>query len=305
MGKFLSLLVLLALFGQLVHAASINNPVALLAPGRPHVEDKGATLENGPWQADILISLMEPWRYENIDMDMPQMFALFESGDVESPEGMERRDLLEDMEEIRYLDKKAWSANVALSKVGPHIFVLESKPWWDEKDSKYRQYLAKSIIFSGAADKGWNKPAGLRLEIMPLTRPMGLYSPCLFSGQVLQEGKAAANIAVTVGHINENGTSAATPWHGALRVMTDSEGLFSVVLNEPGWWYCEAAIPGEPLKGSDGEIKPLELSSVFWLYVDPAPGKADAKLSFYAPGKAEFSGPAIGRDKMLLPGRLG
>lgn len=305
MGKFLPILVLLALFGQSAYAAGINNPVALLAPGRPHVEDKGATLENGPWQADILISLMEPWRYENIDMDMPQMFALFEPGEAESSEGMERRDLLEDMEEIRYLDKKAWSANVALSKVGPHIFVLESKPWWDEKNHKYRQYLAKSIIFSGAVDKGWNKPAGLSLEIMPLTRPMGLYSPCLFSGQVLRDGKPGANIAVTVGHINETGTDAATPWHGALRVMTNSEGLFSVVLNEPGWWYCEAAIPGEPLRGSDGETKPMDLSSVFWLYVDPAPGKAGAKVSFYVPENRNFPNPDMRRDKMLLPARLG
>lgn len=275
MPKLLLSLLFLCLFAMLAHGAGIAaNPVALLAPGRPHVEDKGASLESGPWQADILISLMEPWLYENIDMDMPQMFALFEPFDGENPGSLERRDLLGDLEEIRYLDKKAWSANVAISKSGPHIFVLESKPWWDEKNLKYRQYLAKSIIFSGGEDNGWNQPVALALEIVPLTRPMGLYSPCLFSGVVLHNGKPAANIAVTVGHVNENGLKPATPWHEAMRVMTNSGGQFNVILNDPGWWYCEAAMPGEPLKGGDGEMKPLDLSSVFWLYVDPAPARS-------------------------------
>lgn len=258
-------------------SSSSSRPVMLLAPARPHPEEhvtKHDSLENGDdpkLQTDVLISLMEPFVYENIDMDTPQMFAVLEPPIEEEGTGLERRDLLGDLEEIRYLNKKAWNANVALKKAGAHIFVLESKPWWDEKVHKYRQHLSKSIILSGSSDFGWNLPADLPLEIMPLHRPVGLYAPCLFSGIVLKDGKSVPDVPVRVGHINENGLESVSLWHEVMVTRTDSAGKFSIIFNEPGWWYCEATVPGEPLKGADGSLKEVELSSIMWLYVDPLP----------------------------------
>ena len=75
--------------------------------------------------------------------------------------------------------------------------------------------------------------------------------------------------------INTEKRSAPTSWHEDIAARTDAKGEFAFVLNQPGWWCCMASVPGVPLKGPDGQPKPLQLGSLFWLYVDsPA---ADAR----------------------------
>lgn len=68
--------------------------------------------------------------------------------------------------------------------------------------------------------------------------------------------------------INTDKSSAPTPWHEQLEARTDGAGQFSFVLNQAGWWCCMAVASGDPLRGPDGQAKPLELAALFWLYVD-------------------------------------
>ena len=225
-------------------------------------------------EVDVLISMMRPFRHEGLPMDMPQLFAVLRYDDnTPAKDGVlqpERHDLLGDVEEIRYLDQKAWGANVALSRPGLYQFVIEARPWWDAARDRFVQHYVKTTLPVYGVERGWELPVGQHFEIQPLTRPFGLTAPALFSGRVLFNGKPLDNAPVRMSRINTDKQSAPTPWQEELAARTDKNGQFAFVLNQPGWWCCAAVAAGDPLKGPDGQSKPLELGALLWLYVDGA-----------------------------------
>ena len=223
-------------------------------------------------EVDVLITMMRPFLYEGLVMDMPQMFAVLRY-DSTTPikDGVaqpERRDLLGDMEEIRYLNQKAWGANVALTKPGLYQFIIEGRPWWDAAHGRFLQHYVKTTLPVYGVERGWSLPVGQRFEIVPLSRPFGLTAPAMFSGVVLMDGKPLAAASVRMSRINTEKRPVPTSWHEDIAARTNNKGEFSFVLNQPGWWCCMASIPGDPLKGPDGQPKPLQLGTLFWLYVD-------------------------------------
>ena len=299
---------LCAVFSLAGIPASADAPVSLLVPSRhivsqPEIPDRSdAPQKNGektgaktaakpeapaeapekraePEEVDILLSLMRPFLHEGLSVDMPQLFAVLRhDADAAAPEGgpvPERRDLLGDVEEIRYLDQKAWGANVALDKPGLYHFILEGRPWWDEERQTFLWHQAKVTLPVHGVERGWNEAAGQSFEIVPLVRPFGLHVPALFSGRVLLDGRPLADVPVRMARINADGASPAGPWHEDMAGVSDAVGEFAFVLAQPGWWCCEALTSGAPLKGPDGELKPVERAALFWLFVEGTPPTKD------------------------------
>ena len=241
---------------------------AAQAPAEPQIDE----------ELDVLITMMRPFQYEGLVMDMPQMFAVLRY-DSTTPikDGVaqpERRDLLGDLEEIRYLNQKAWGANVALTKPGLYQFIIEGRPWWDAAHGRYLQHYVKTTLPVYGVERGWSLPVGQRFEIVPLSRPFGLTAPTMFSGVVLMDGKPLAAASVRMARINTEKRTVPTSWHEDIAARTNNKGEFSFVLNQPGWWCCMASIPGDPLKGPDGQPKPLQMGAMFWLYVDSLSSEA-------------------------------
>ncbi|MDR1659770.1 MAG: DUF4198 domain-containing protein [Desulfovibrio sp.] len=232
--------------------------------------------ENGPAgigeEVDLLITRMQPFTLNCLVMDMPELFAVLRYDDtMPVSNGVlrgERLDLLGDLEEIRYLDKKAWAANVALDKPGLYQFSIDSRPWWDVRRDRFVQHYVKTMLPVYGVERGWDTPAGQRFEIQPLVRPFGLTAPALFSGRALLNGEPLRGAAVRLARVNTNKSVAPTRWHEELASISDAAGQFAFVVNQPGWWCCMALTPGDPLKGPDGAPRPLELGALFWFYVD-------------------------------------
>lgn len=248
--------------------AAEETPAPPPAPELPAIDE----------QVDVLITMMRPFQNQGLVMDMPQLFAVLRY-DNASPvkDGLiqpERRDLLGDVEEIGYLDQKAWGANVALAHPGLYQFIIEGRPWWDAAHGQFLQHYVKAVLPVYGVERGWDQAVGQTFEIQPLVRPFGLTAPALFSGVVLLHGKPLANASVRMSRINTEKRTVPTPWHEEMAARSDKAGQFSFILNQPGWWYCVAITPGDPLKGPDGQPKALNLGAVFWLYVD---GAADAR----------------------------
>ena len=80
--------------------------------------------------------------------------------------------------------------------------------------------------------------------------------------------KPLAAASVRMARINTEKRTVPTSWHEDIAARTNTTGEISFVLNQPGWWCCMASIPGDPLKGPDGQPKPLQMGALFWLYVD-------------------------------------
>lgn len=259
-----------------------GDPASAQAPAHPGADaptpPPAPELPSIDEQVDVLITMMRPFQNQGLVMDMPQLFAVLRY-DNASPvkDGLvqpERRDLLGDVEEIGYLDQKAWGANVALTTPGLYQFIIEGRPWWDAAQGQFLQHYVKTMLPVHGVERGWDQPVGQTFEIQALTRPFGLTAPALFTGVALLNGKPLPNAAVRMARINTEKRSVPTPWHEELSARTDKAGQFSFILNQPGWWCCTANTPGDPLKGSDGAPKPLSLGALLWLYVD---GQADAR----------------------------
>lgn len=238
------------------------------------VPGAGGEPSTDPAEVDILLSMMRPFLHAGVEVDMPQLFAvLLHDADPDAEQGgaqPERRDLLGDVEEIRYLDHKAWGANVALDKPGLYQFIVEGRPWWDEERQSFLRHQATMTLSVHGVDRGWNEATGQSFEIVPLTRPFGLMAPALFSGRILLDGKPLADAKVRMVRINSDGATAPTPWHEDLAGVSNSAGEFSFLLAQPGWWCVEALTAGPPLKGPDGELKPVERGALYWFFVDGA-----------------------------------
>lgn len=227
-------------------------------------------------ELDLLITLMRPEDHSCLDMEMPQLVSVLRF-DAQTPveQGQlmgERRDLLGDLEEIRYLDSRAWGVNVAIGKPGLYHFMIETRPRWSESRQRYEQEFVKTTVPVHGESRGWETPCGLRLEVVPRTRPFGLAAPCLFSAQIRWQGAPLPGAHVRMYRINTDKTAPAlpTPWHGSLEARADADGNVAFVLNRSGWWCCVAETDGDPLKGPDGAPRPLRFGGVFWLYVDDA-----------------------------------
>ncbi len=223
-------------------------------------------------EVNLLVVGMEPSRHEAIPMDPPRILTIYRfDGNSEKPEvPVMREDRLGDIEETHYLNQKAWGANVGLARPGLYQFVIETQPWWSAENAGFAQHVVKSMVPVHGESAGWEAPLGLAFEIVPRTRPFGLFSPSLFSGTVLVNGRPEKGLKIHIFRINTEDETSPTPWHEEMVALSGEDGVFSVVLNRPGWWCCMATREGAPLKSRNGQLSPLRLSTLFWLYVDAA-----------------------------------
>jgi uncharacterized GH25 family protein len=217
---------------------------------------------------DVSIAFGHPFAQMAVDMDMVQMFAAIKYPLQENGQTT-RREFLDTLKPAKYLRKTAWAGTIPLPDPGLYQLVLETRPYWEAQQGIFLQQFAQTLVPVQECERGWEIPVGLKLEILPLTRPFGLTAPALFTGRVLLDGKSLPNAPIRIEYLNEDKRTVPTSYHQTQRVRTDERGVFSFVCPHPGWWGLAAVTKGAPLKGPDGQPKNTELSGVLWLHVDP------------------------------------
>jgi uncharacterized GH25 family protein len=219
-------------------------------------------------ELSVSIAFGHPFAQTATDMDLVQMVAAINyhlAADGQST----RREFLDTLKPVKYLKKNAWAGTIPLPEPGLYQLVMETRPYWEEKQGIFLQQVAQTLVPVQGYEYGWDIPVGLKLEILPLTRPFGLAAPALFTGRVLLDGKALSDTPVRIEYLNEDKRVVPSTHHQTQRVRTDAHGTFSFICPHPGWWGLAAVTSGDPLKGPDGQSKNTELSGVLWLYVDP------------------------------------
>lgn len=163
-----------------------------------------------------------------------------------------------------------YEATYLFKAPGDYLFYLVPRPYFEEDEGRFIQQITKVVVNAYGAEEGWDKAVGLPVEIIPLTRPYGLFEGQLFRGLVLKEGRPAAHIKVEVEYYNRDCQWALKPPFETQVVKTDAQGVFSYSLPWAGWWGFSALTEGGVLKRA-GRSYPLELDAVIWIKAYPRP----------------------------------
>ena len=246
----------LLLFGV---PAAANAHFLELMPAAPSVQP------GEPEGVSVAIAFGHPFEREWLDMAPPAAVTLH------GPEG--RADLGRSVVQVTDDPARSYSVEVPLGRPGDYTLVVEPEPYWEPAEDSYLIHLTKVVINAYGVEGSWNRPLGLATEIVPLTRPYGLWQGNLFTGRVLVAGQPAADALVEITYANEDHRLTAPDGNFVIQtVRTDDNGVFSYAMPAAGWWGFAALGEGpEPLPGPDGQPKTVELGALIWVHTAPMP----------------------------------
>jgi uncharacterized GH25 family protein len=150
---------------------------------------------------------------------------------------------------------------------GDFVLIVRTPAMWMEPDAAFVQDNVH-VVLHVQAQKGWDATVGKGLEMTPLTRPYGLQPGMVFQARICGEGKALAGTLVEIERFNSEPPAALPPdEHITRTAKTDSDGVVTVSLSEPGWWGLTASRDGGK-KEHQGKTYPIRERVTFWVYVD-------------------------------------
>ena len=206
------------------------------------------------------VMFIHPMEGHYMNMDEPAQFGVMARG--------KKADLLETLKNKRVKESQAWQAAYTLKRPGDHIFYVEPKPYWEPAEDCYIVHYTKVVVNGFGLEEGWDEEVGLKTEIIPLTRPYGLWTGNVFQGIVKVEGKPVPFAEVEVEYCNEVGavTWPADPMITQI-VKADVNGVFTYAMPKAGWWGFAALNEDTTKMKHDGEDKPVEIGAVIWVKV--------------------------------------
>lgn len=242
-----------ALLALLVGEASAHFGMVIPSENIVTPEKKSVTVD---------VSFSHPFEMIGMDMVKPKQFQMIAGG--------EKTDLLPQLQESKVMDHQAWKADIAIKKPGVYSLIMEPQPYWEPAEDLSIIHYTKTIIAAFGDDQGWDEPAGLATEIVPMTRPFGNYAGNSFTGKVLLNGKPVPGAEVEVELYNKDGKfKAPSDYHVTQVVKADENGVFTFACPHPGWWGFAALNEADyKLKNPAGEEKGVELGAVLWMYLD-------------------------------------
>lgn len=204
------------------------------------------------------VKFIHPMEGHYMNMAKPARFGVIAQG--------EKIDLLNSLIEKKVNDFSTWQADYKIKRPGDHMFYVEPEPYWEPAEDCFIIHYTKVIVNSLGMEEGWDKEAGLKTEIVPLTRPYGLWTGNIFQGIVKVNGQPVPYAEVEVEYYNQDGKVKwpADPMITQV-VKTDKNGVFSYAMPKAGWWgFAALNEDGEKIK-HNGEPKSVEIGAVLWV----------------------------------------
>ncbi len=234
------------LLGSLV----ANAHFGITMPSKNIIEDqKDANIK-------VSYAFMHPFEQSYMKMVKPESIGVFSEGKI--------TDLSKDTKK----QGEKWISDFKIDKPAVFQFFVKPKPYFEPAEAKFIKHLTKSFVEGYGAGDGWDEAIGLKAEIIPLTRPFGLYQGNLFRGKVLYKGKPTKNCEIEVEFYNDKGYKAPSETHITQVVKTDENGIFAFTMPKAGWWGFAALIEDDKTLKHDNKDYPIELGAVLWIKAD-------------------------------------
>ena len=206
----------------------------------------------------VTLSFAHPFEMTGMEMVKPQAFHVLTGG--------KSQDLLGSLKKTRVMGHGAWEAAYPVRRPGVYMFYMEPEPYWEPAEDSYIIHYTKSVISAFGDDEGWDAEIGLKTEIVPLSKPFGLYAGNVFQGIVKLNGKPVPYAKVEVEYYNVNKKYAApTEYMITQTIKTDANGVFTYAAPVSGWWGFAALSQADFKLKHDGTDKDVEIGAVIWV----------------------------------------
>ena len=122
------------------------------------------------------------------------------------------------------------------------------------------------VVTAFGDDEGWDREIGLKTEIVPLSKPYGLYSGNVFQGIVKIDGKPVPYAKVEVEYFNaQSAYTAPTDYMITQTIKADGNGVFTYAAPKPGWWGFAALSTSDTPIEYLGKDRDVEIGAVIWV----------------------------------------
>lgn len=214
------------------------------------------------------VKFIHPMEMHYMEMEKPKRFGVLHKGKV--------LDLLGSLEKTKgksadqQEDFTFWKTQYTIKKPGDYTFFVEPAPYWEPAEDKFIVHYTKVCVDALGLEEGWDDPVGLEVEILPMTRPYGLWTGNVFTGQVLYKGKPVPNAEVEIEYLNESPENKsvvkapADPFVTQV-VKADRNGVFTYAMPRAGWWGFAALRDATWKLKKDGKPKDVEIGAVYWV----------------------------------------
>lgn len=206
----------------------------------------------------LQVKFIHPFEWQFMNMEKPKKFGVMAEG--------KNQDLLGDLKVKKFKNFTFWEASYSIKEPGNHIFYVEPAPYWESAEEKFIVHYTKVVVNALGKEEGWDREIGLKTEIVPLTRPFGLWAGNVFQGIVKVDGKPVPNAEVEIEYYNPNAKIKAPDEPFITQVIkADSNGVFTYAMPKAGWWGFAALNTAEYKLKKDGKDYPVELGAVIWV----------------------------------------
>nr|NJM02570.1 DUF4198 domain-containing protein [Desulfobacula sp.] len=217
-------------------------------------------------KVDLVLSFSHPFEMVGMPLDIPGEFFVMADG--------KKEDLKAALKEAKVMDHKAWTLGYTVKKPGAYTFVMAPAPYWEPAEDCFIIHYTKTVVAAFGDDGGWDEELGLKTEIVPLSKPFGLYAGNVFQGIVKLDGKPVPYAEVEVEFYNKDKKAAApSDYMVTQTVKADGNGVFTYAAPVPGWWGFAALNTSDKKMKQGNEEKDIELGAVIWVKFEAWQGK--------------------------------
>lgn len=211
-------------------------------------------MQNDNRTINVKLSFSHPFEGEGMELVKPNVFGVMANG--------EKADLLETLTKTKVMGHTAWETSYTIKRPGVYMFYMEPKPYWEPAEDCYIVHYTKTVVTAFGDDEGWDQEIGLKTEIVPLSKPYGLYTGNVFQGIVKTDGKPVPFGEVEVEHYNKDrNAQAPTDYMVTQTIKADANGVFTYSAPKAGWWgFAALNTSDKKIKGKD-----VEIGAVLWV----------------------------------------
>jgi cobalt/nickel transport protein len=204
------------------------------------------------------VKFIHPFDGHYMNMEMPKAFGVMVDG--------KKQDLLKTLQKKEVKKMTTWQTSYQIKAPGNYAFYVEPAPYWEPAEEAFIVHYTKVIVNALGLEEGWDEEVGLKTEIVPLTRPYGLWAGNVFQGIVKVDGKPVPYAEVEVEYYNEGGKirPPAEPYITQV-VKADQNGVFAYAMPKAGWWGFAALSAADYKMAREGKEYPVEIGAVLWV----------------------------------------